>query len=301
MRSGWFGRRGIRTESLARELPPWITAPLLIAVGGALLWLEIRRPLRDRCEAKLPHDSRNLVLAAMSAAAIALTERPLTTPLTPFVQRRNVGLVKRWRVPPALEVVLAVVLLDYTLYLWHVMTHRIPFLWRFHRMHHADRDLETSTALRFHFAEMVLSVPWRCAQILLIGASPRSLSVWQTATLLAIFFHHSNVELPERVERWLCRILMTPRMHGIHHSIVSDETHSNWATIFSWPDYLHRSYRLNVPQASIEIGIAGHREVLSLPQLLAMPFKEAGPSSELGPTSEDQRTRRVGSLHELQP
>src|SRR5262249_54996648 len=106
-------------------------------------------------------------------------------------------------------------LLDYTLYLWHVLTHRVPLLWRFHQAHHVDLGMDASTALRFHFGEMVLSVGWRAGQVVLIGVSPLALSVWQTATLMEIMFHHSNVELPIEVEQWLCRLVVTPRMHGI--------------------------------------------------------------------------------------
>src|SRR4029079_14575712 len=129
-----------------------------------------------------------------------------------------------------LEVLLAVVLLDYTLYVWHVLTHQVPWLWRVHRVHHADLDLSASTALRFHFAEMIASVPWRLAQIVAIGASPLTLAVWQIVTLLAILFHHANVAVPVAVERWLCHLIVTPRMHGIHHSIIRDEADANWST-----------------------------------------------------------------------
>src|SRR5205823_4105111 len=129
------------------------------------------------------------------------------------------------------------------LWVWHVLTHKVPFLWRFHGVHHADRDLDASTALRFHCVEMALSVPWRAAQVVLVGAGPLSLSTWQTLTILAIMFHHSNVALPIALERRLSRVLMTPRLHGIHHSIVRAETDSNWGTILSLPDYLHGTVR----------------------------------------------------------
>src|SRR3546814_2584537 len=105
----------------------------------------------------------------------------------------------------------------YTLYVWHLLLHRVPLLWRCHVAHHVDLDLDASTALRFHFAELALSVPWRAAQIVLIGVSPRALSVWQTALLLSVLFHHSNARLPPAMERRLNRLIVTPRMHGIHH------------------------------------------------------------------------------------
>jgi sterol desaturase/sphingolipid hydroxylase (fatty acid hydroxylase superfamily) len=140
--------------------------------------------------------------------------------------------------------------------------------------------MSATTALRFHFVEMVLSVPWRLAQIALIGAAPRALSLWQTLTLAAILFHHSNVRLPLAVERRLARVIVTPRMHGIHHSMVEDETNSNWGTIFSVPDYVHDTIRLNVPQERIEIGVPAFRSAdeLRLPRLLRMPFEEQRPT-----------------------
>lgn len=216
-------------------------------------------------------------MAALSAAVIQTLERPVTDALTLRVEQRRWGLVKRLDLPAWLEIPLAVVLLDYTLYVWHVLTHKVPLLWRFHRMHHADRDLDASTALRFHFGEMLLSVPWRAAQVVLIGASRYSLTLWQRLTLLAIVFHHSNWRLPEPLERMLCRLIMTPRMHGIHHSVVSEERNANWSTIFSFPDFLHRTDRLDVPQQAVVTGLPEEREPSSqtVGALIAMPLTES--------------------------
>jgi sterol desaturase/sphingolipid hydroxylase (fatty acid hydroxylase superfamily) len=263
-----------RRDPLARALPGWLGALLIGGTLAAVLVLERRRPLRRPVERGPRHEARNAAMAALSAVAIRLTEKPLADPLTRLVHRRRWGLVPRLGLPAALEAAAALVLLDYTLYVWHVLAHRAPFLWRFHRVHHADLDLTASTALRFHFAEMVLSVPWRLAQIVVIGGAPLSLSAWQTATLMAILFHHSNTALPPAVERRLCRLVMTPRMHGIHHSIVPEETDSNWSTILAWPDYVHGTYRLNVPQEAVTIGVPAFRdaEELGFPALVRMPF-----------------------------
>jgi sterol desaturase/sphingolipid hydroxylase (fatty acid hydroxylase superfamily) len=106
-------------------------------------------------------------------------EKPVTDKLTRFVEEKNFGLVKLLRLPKFLETILAVVFLDYTLYLWHVLTHKMPFLWRFHRVHHADLDLTASTAIRFHFGEISISVLFRAGQVLLIGVSPKALNAWQ--------------------------------------------------------------------------------------------------------------------------
>lgn len=164
--------------------------------------------------------------------------------------------------------------MDYTLTVWHILTHKVAFLRRFHRAHHADLDLDATTAIRFHFGEMALSVPWRAAQILAIGVSPLAFSIWQTATTVEILFHHSNVRLPEHLERWLSYVIVTPRMHGIHHSVVPEETDSNWSTIFSFPDRLHRTLKLNVPQEQIDIGIPEPHssEDVTIGKMLAFPF-----------------------------
>lgn len=264
----------------ARNVPTWVSAPLVLGAFGALLWLERRRPLRRAIEPKLTREARNLAVAAVSAAALQLAERPVIEPLTALVERRRWGLLKRVRLPVWLEVALAIVLLDYTLYLWHVLTHRLPFLWRFHVVHHVDLDLDASTALRFHFAELALSVPWRAAQVSLLGVSPLSFSVWQTLLFLSIMFHHSNLRLPINFERRLNRLIVTPRMHGIHHSIVREETDSNWSSGLTLWDYLHGTLRLNVPQEEITIGVPAYRqpEEVGLLQILVMPLTAERPA-----------------------
>jgi sterol desaturase/sphingolipid hydroxylase (fatty acid hydroxylase superfamily) len=281
-----------RSDPLAGPLPGWVNA---LAIGGTLAtmwWLERRRPLRRQIERKGNHDARNLGMAALSAVAIRIAEKPITDRLSRLVHDRRFGLVKWAKLPVALEVSITVILLDYTLYLWHVLTHRLRFLWRFHRVHHADLDLTTSTALRFHFAEMVLSVPWRATQVLLLGAAPLSFSIWQTITLAAILFHHSNIDLPLGIERWLCRVVMTPRMHGIHHSIVPAETDSNWSTIFTLADYLHGTYRLNVPQALVTIGVPEYRDAkeLRVSDVIAMPFGQQRPFRRFPGDGTSERT-----------
>ena len=262
------------------DVPKWVSGPLVVGAFGLFLWLERRRPLRRAIEARLTREARNLAVAAAGAAALQLTERPVIGPLSALIERRRWGLLKRACLPVWLEVVLAVILLDYTLYLWHVLTHRVPFLWRFHAVHHVDLDLDASTALRFHFAELALSVPWRAAQVLVLGVSPLSFSVWQTLLFLSIMFHHSNLRLPFNFERRLNRLLVTPRMHGIHHSIVLEETNSNWSSGLTLWDYLHGTLRLNVPQEEISIGLPAYRqpEKVGLLKILAMPFGVERPS-----------------------
>lgn len=260
----------------AGRVPAWLSSALVISAFATLVWAEQRRPLRIETEPKLRRDLRNLCVAALSAVTLRVLEKPLVEPLAEIVERRRWGLLKWLGLPCWLEIPLAVVLMDYTLYGWHVLTHRVPFLWRFHQVHHVDLDLSASTALRFHFGEMAASVPWRAAQVLVIGTSPRALSIWQNLVLLSIVFHHSNLRLPACLERRIVPFLVTPRMHGIHHSIVPEETSSNWSSGLTIWDRLHGTLKLDVAQCEVTIGVPAYRDPgeLTLPRLIEMPFRE---------------------------
>lgn len=265
--------------------------------GGAALGLaalalfaaEKKRPLRKPTQAEPGRSIANLVLGAMSMATVALIEAPLTRPLSERAERKRDGLVQMLRLPAWARDAAAVLLMDYTVYLWHVATHKVPFLWRLHLVHHIDLDLDTTTALRFHAADMAISAPYRAAQVALIGVSPRALKLWQGWFFASILFHHSNLALPEWIERLLARFVTTPRMHGIHHSAVQDETDSNWSSGFALWDHLHGTFRLDVPQAEITIGVPAYRapEDTNIAASLAMPFgheRDAWAPSERKPT-----------------
>lgn len=242
----------------------------------ALVCAELVRPLRRRQrEPKLRRMERNAVVGGISAATVQLCEQPIVLPLAQLVERRRWGLLARLPLPTTVKRVVALLALDYTLYLWHIVVHRVPWLWRFHRVHHADLDLDASTAIRFHFGELIASVPWRAAQVLVIGVDARTLQTWQTLTLMSVLFHHSNARLPERVEHVLGYLLVTPRMHGIHHSRAVDEMDSNWSSGLSIWDRLHRTLRLDVPQDTIDIGVPSvdALENVTLKRLLAAPFE----------------------------
>ena len=263
----------------------------LAGAFGLLLWAEHRRALRRRTENQGERFARNLAVAGVTAAAVQVAERPVAAPLAKWVEKRRAGLVQRLPLPTWARDAVAVVLMDYTLYWWHVVNHRLTFLYRFHQAHHADLDLDASTALRFHFGEFVLGVPWRAGQIVLIGTSPRALEAWQRLTLLSVMFHHSNLELPIGVERWLSRFVMTPRLHGIHHSIVREEQDSNWSSGLTLWDRLHGTYRANVPQEEITVGVPALRDPrdVTLPKVLAMPFAGDPPPWRLPDGTEPAR------------
>lgn len=253
-----------------------IGAVISVGAFGALILLERHRPLRRNVESKLVRDSRNLAVGGLSATVLQLFENPIVQPLTKLVERKNLGLLRILKLPRVLETFLAVILMDYTLYIWHVLTHKSPFLWRFHLVHHIDLDLDASTALRFHFAEMMISIAWRSAQVLIIGVSPRSFAAWQMFLFPSILFHHSNWRLPLELERKINFFLVTPRMHGIHHSIVREETDSNLSSGLTVWDRLHGTLKTDATQKEITIGVPAYqnREEIVLPKLLKLPFEK---------------------------
>src|SRR5579859_7138216 len=228
-----------------------------VGILGGIFFLERRRPLRGETESKTRRNGRNLAVAALCAMTIHFAESPVIYPLAKIVERRRWGLVKLLKLPRMAEVIAAVLLLDYTLYLQHVLHHRVPILWRFHAVHHVDLDLDASTALRFHFGELAISVPYRAAQVALLGVDVEALSYWQMFLSLSILFHHSNVRLPAEFESALSWFLVTPRMHGIHHSNEPAEANTNWSSGLAWWDHIHRTFRLDKPQEEICIGVKG--------------------------------------------
>lgn len=231
-------------------------------------------PLRRTVEPKLRRVTRNLSLGGVSLAIMTLLQAPLLQPVASWIVRNRIGLLQVIHWPRWIETILAIVLLDYTLWWWHWASHRVPFFWRFHLVHHIDRDLDASTALRFHFGELALSIPVRAAQMVIIGVDPHQLWLWQAILFASLLFHHANVRLPLRVERVLVRFIVTPRMHGIHHSDQLNETNTNWSSLISWWDYLHRTILLNVPQHEVTIGVPAYSEAseVTIGRMLILPF-----------------------------
>jgi len=246
-------------------------------VVGALFVVERLRPLRSRKDPAPTRVGRNLTIGLLAAATTAASEIPIIAPVQRLAERRRLGLLRQCPLPRALRVVLGFLLLDYTLYIWHWLNHRTPALWRFHAVHHIDLDLDSSTGIRFHFGELALAAGFRAAQIVLLGVDDETLRAWQQCLLLSVIFHHSNFELPIEVERRLQSVIVTPRMHGIHHSTRVEETNTNFSSLLSWWDRLHRSPRVDVPQPAITIGVAGFLDPadVTLERSLALPFGDA--------------------------
>ena len=249
-------------------------AALFGAAALAVFVGEKRRPLRRPTQAEPRRSIANLALGAMSIAVVRLVETPLTQPLAARAARERRGVAQWLPASTWVRDAVAILLMDYTIYLWHVATHKVPFLWRFHLVHHIDLDLDTTSALRFHAADMAISAPYRAAQVAVLGVSPRALKIWQAWFFFSIWFHHSNLRLPARWERRLARIVTTPRMHGIHHSTVRQETDSNWSSGFALWDHLHGTFRFDVPQETIAIGVPAYRDSADtrVRRALRLPF-----------------------------
>ena len=242
---------------------------------GALAVCERLRPLRSRKDPAPARVGRNLTIGLLGALTTAASELPLIAPVQRLAARHGLGLLRQLPLPRALRVVLGFLLLDYTLYVWHWLNHRTPALWRFHAVHHIDLDLDSTTGLRFHFGELALAAGFRAAQVLLLGVDDSTLRLWQQCLVLSVIFHHSNVELPPEAERRAQTVIVTPRMHGVHHSTRVSETNTNFSSLLSWWDRLHGTLRLDVPQSAITIGVAGFLEPddVTLEQSLALPFR----------------------------
>lgn len=240
---------------------------------AALLWFERRRILRPVHRSKLHRDVRNLVIAAPAGAVMQAVELPLALKLAEVAQQRSYGVLPHLPFPSSLKRIAGVLLLDYTLYWWHYLTHRVPVLWRFHQVHHLDREMDATTALRFHFGEITVSLAFRAFQIVVIGPTPATVAGWQIFLFLCILFHHSNVRLPVALERLVARVLVTPRMHGIHHSIAPGQINSNWSSGLTIWDWLHSTLRTQPPQNTLGVpGFVGPEEVTAA-QALKLPFE----------------------------
>jgi sterol desaturase/sphingolipid hydroxylase (fatty acid hydroxylase superfamily) len=256
--------------------PSILTLALIAAVFGALLVLERLLPLRRRCSSLLPRVILNLIISSAAFAVAAILVRPAATAALSWATQKPFGLVHLLALPSALQFIAAFLLMDLTFYWWHIANHRVGFLWRFHNVHHIDPDLDVSTGFRFHFGEVGMSAVFRVAQVLLIGTSMPAFAVYELVFQGNTLFHHSNLRLPIRLERLLNKLLVTPRMHGIHHSQVQRENNSNYGVVFPWWDRVHRTLGLNIPQAEIAIGIPGYSQPDDnrLRNALFMPFRK---------------------------
>lgn len=189
--------------------------------------------------------STGALLFVGNRATIRLLSLLVTLPAAAlWAESEGIGLLRLVDLPIWVEVGLAFVLLDFAMWLQHLLMHRVPILWRMHKVHHADPDLDVSTAIRFHPFEIAVSLLWKAAWVILLGAPAfviLAFEAWLTANAA---FNHGNIELPPRLDRWLRRLLVTPDMHLVHHSTEINEQQSNYGFALSLWDRLFGTYAI---------------------------------------------------------
>jgi sterol desaturase/sphingolipid hydroxylase (fatty acid hydroxylase superfamily) len=248
--------------------------PILVVVFVVLFIIEGKRQLRKRVQPGWHRIFINLIVSLPAFTLLRLLLIPAMVWLASQNETWQFGLNYLYSLPKWAEPGIAFILLDYTNYIWHVLNHKIPLLWRFHLVHHTDADLDVTTAMRFHFGEIIGSVIFRGAAVVLTGATPLLVLIYELVFEACTQFHHSNIKLPLKLERALNKLIVTPRMHGIHHSVVRSETDSNYSVIFSFWDRMHHTVKLNIPQQQVVIGVPSYsnHDEMTIGFLLKLPF-----------------------------
>lgn len=244
--------------------------------GGMALW-ELAAPRRRLTVSRLWRWANNLALVALNSILLRALFPAAAVGVAAFAAEQGWGLFNHFAVPLWMSMPVSVVLLDFVIYLQHVMFHAVPLLWRLHRVHHADLDIDVTTGTRFHPIEIVLSMLIKAAVILVLGPPVGAVVIFEIVLNATSMFNHGNVRMPPALDRVLRLLLVTPDMHRVHHSIEEDETNSNFAFNLSVWDRLFGTYR-DQPRARHEamtIGISTFREpsrCVWLPGMLVLPF-----------------------------
>jgi sterol desaturase/sphingolipid hydroxylase (fatty acid hydroxylase superfamily) len=280
-----------------------IIGVVVAAVFVALLILETRFSLRQPKRPKAQRFVINVGVSALALGTGAYIVAPIALRLSEQSSATSFGLLRLVPLPYGAEFVVGFLLMDLTFYYWHRANHVFPFFWRFHNVHHVDQDLDVSTSFRFHFGEVLYSLGFRTLQVYLIGISLFTYLIYELIFQCATMFHHSNVRLPITFERWLNKIIVTPRMHGIHHSIVKDETNSNYSVIFRWWDLIHGTLKLNIKQSDVVIGVPAYLdpEDNKILNLLILPFRKQRGYWRLPDGKQPERSLLSGNGNIIQP
>lgn len=240
------------------------------------LW-EVAAPRRALTISKALRWANNLGLVVLNSLVLRLLFPAAAVGFAAFVQAEGWGLLSQLRLPAMAELLFALVVMDLAIYLQHVLFHAVPALWRLHRVHHADLDYDVTTGSRFHPLEIVLSMGIKFAVIAALGPPVAAVLLFEVILNAMSMFNHANVGLPQRLDRGLRLLLVTPDMHRVHHSIDDDEANSNFGFSLSWWDRLLGTYRAQPRHGhtAMTIGIRRYRtpaQVTWLPGLLALPF-----------------------------
>lgn len=258
------------------ETERWIRLSFFLIFFSALAIMEIVRPRRRLTVSKAGRWFPNLVLIALNPVAVAMIFPVLPTGVALLAAEHNWGLLNHPAIPYWLKIVGGIVLLDLAVYTQHVLHHAVPVLWRLHRMHHTDLDFDLTTGLRFHPLEIVVSMAVKLSAVAAIGPPPLAALFFEVALNGTSLFNHSNIHIPEKVDRLLRLLVVTPDMHRVHHSVIIRETNSNFGFNLPWWDRLFGTYK-DQPvggHQDMMIGLAQFRDLrqLSLLRLLSQPF-----------------------------
>jgi sterol desaturase/sphingolipid hydroxylase (fatty acid hydroxylase superfamily) len=253
--------------------------------GVMALW-EVMAPRRRQALSRIRRWPGNLGIVAIDTLLVRLLFPTAAVGVALLAESRSWGLLPALGAPPWLSVLTAVVLLDLVIYLQHVLFHAVPALWRLHRMHHADLEIDATTGVRFHPIEVLLSMAIKLGVVAALGAPAVAVLIFEVLLNATSIFNHANARVPQYLDRVLRWIVVTPDMHRVHHSILPRETNSNFGFNLPWWDRVFGTYRAQ-PQAGHEamtIGIEQFRDPreLRLDRLLVQPFRDDDRSYPLG-------------------
>jgi sterol desaturase/sphingolipid hydroxylase (fatty acid hydroxylase superfamily) len=241
------------------------------------LW-ELRAERRRQQIGRARRWPGNLGIVAIDTLLVRLVFPTAAVGVALLAEARGWGLFQNLDIPYALAVIASVILLDLVIYLQHVLFHAIPVLWRLHRVHHADLEFDVTTGIRFHPIEILLSMALKLGAVVALGTPAVAVLIFEVLLNATSMFNHANVRIPERIDRVLRWIVVTPDMHRVHHSALPRETNSNFGFNLPWWDRLFGTYHAQ-PRAGHErmtIGIEQFREPgeLRLDRLLTQPFRD---------------------------
>jgi len=235
--------------------------PLLIVVTlAAIFLLEGAFPhFRGRAR-RLQHAFPHVITAILNGLLTRFALAVVTIGTIAWAETHALGLSHLLALSANAERVLVFILFDVWMYFWHMANHRIGFLWRFHRAHHADTEMDTTTALRFHPGELIISSFVRLPVVIAIGMSFTDLILFEVLLNISTLFHHSNLAVPERWDRLIRTVVVTPNMHRVHHSIELRETNSNFTSLVSVWDRIAGTFRTREDTRAISLGLPVFRE-----------------------------------------
>jgi sterol desaturase/sphingolipid hydroxylase (fatty acid hydroxylase superfamily) len=248
----------------------------------ALVVLERLRPWRAVRPLGMRRWPANLGLALLGSLLVRAAVPAAAVGAAVWAEGRGIGLFPALGAPAWVAVPLTILLLDLLVYWQHRVTHTVPLLWRLHRVHHADPELDATSGLRFHPAEILLSMGLKMAAAVALGAPPAAVLAFEVLLNATAMFNHAAIRLPPRAEPWVRLVLVTPEMHRTHHSEVRAETDSCYGFCLPWWDRLFGSYRA-APAAGedgVVIGVPGWREATEqrLGRLLVQPLRDDAPT-----------------------